>query len=96
MLNDHGADQLKLMLENHRLFSIEMKGRRRTECTWKPTILTSNFNLCEMCPRQAKSVHERLFNFDVIKEMSSDNLICDLHKMNTEQFRQVIHLLFSL
>lgn len=59
--SDTEADQLKLHLEGSPFATVEQKNKILQRVTKRqPWIITSNFNICVMCPRQHQSVAARL------------------------------------
>lgn len=84
-LSDVGADAFKLVLEGHFLASTDVKNKDKVGLPRRPIILTSNFNICYLCPRQTESVLARcnhfMFNI-VIEETHPINIV---HSMTNEQ-----------
>lgn len=93
-LSDTGADAFKLVLEGHFLACTDVKNKNKVGLQKRPTILTSNFNICYMCPRQTESVNARLLQFTTSKIITRDNPINQIHLLDNEQLYLLHKMLF--
>lgn len=91
---DKGADDLKMLLEGHELFSFEMKNRGRFRQSRRPIILTSNFHLTCMCPRQWNPLKDRLFTHYAHTIVPTDHIMTQLYTMDRQELKELCEELF--
>lgn len=96
-LTDEQADLFKSLADGSEYVSVELKNRGRAWLKRKPLIVTTNFPLWCMCPRQCKSLLERchrVFMNDIIEPNAPINFI---HRKTREQLCEIMKsVLFNI
>lgn len=95
-LSDVAADSFKLMCEGSRFFTIEEKHKGLMKVKRKPLIVTSNFHICVMCPRQWAPIKARSYFFGMNTPVPEDADINFIHTMSESSLMRLGKALFEI
>lgn len=88
--NDVDADHLKLHLEGSEFASIEIKNGGRLKLQHRqPWLITSNFPICVMCPRQYGPISARLLTVVMIPHELIPVIANKFYKLNKDDMYKV-------
>lgn len=90
-LTDEQADLFKSLADGSQYVSTEIKNRGRQWLTRVPLIVTSNFPITCMCPRQHKSVMERCNLFEMTQPIAQEHAINKVHSMTSDELNKVVY-----
>lgn len=94
LLNELTADWFKMLLEGNPLFRAEKKGSGMFYIERKPMIISTNFPLTQLCPRQTPSVRERCFIYTLTDELKDDDIVTQVYSCTTNELIDIHECLF--